>query len=374
MKILLFTRNEIGGALTYVLNFSKYLKTINVEHLVILYESTSLIYDSEIKEGDILKLMMSKYSSKKSLYNKFKKHINFNDVLILNDTEEIEFINYFQIKNKSIYILHGDIKHYQGYLQKYFTSFDDVFCVSLYLQVKYRKKYPCHSFSIAYPMVSDYPISQKFTVETPIKIASIGRFEFLKGSDTIVNSIKILKANKLSFVWTLFIPSFKNDEKLLQDIEDLVIVKRGFENNEVLNSIKNMDVLFFPSRSEGFGMSMIESLKRGLVVVSRDIPSVSEIITNNVNGFICKDEFEFISAIRRIIEKPDEIILMKSNANKLANQDFGYDSLCKRLYNLVVSTDISYNKKFVKVELPDPILPEYVLRAFRYIKYNFTWH
>jgi glycosyltransferase involved in cell wall biosynthesis len=220
-------------------------------------------------------------------------------------------------------------------------------------------------------MVLDFAIKEKFSLESPIKIVSIGRFEFLKGSDTIKNTIINLNKFKLPFIWSLLIPQLKNDEMLLKEIENLVIIKRGYDNNQVLDYIENMDVLFFPSRSEGFSMSIIESLKRGLIVITRDIPmGIPEMITNNFNGIICKDEFEFISAIQKLIEKPDDFFLMKSNANKLANQQYGYEIMCKRLYNLIVSTEVSYFKKFAKVKLLDPMLPEYVLRTFRYFKYK----
>lgn len=371
MRLLLITRNEIGGVLTYVLNFSKYLKSNNIDHLLILYEENTMFLDSEFKEDNILKINFSKYSSQKSKFSIFKKHIFPTDILIVNDTTEIELINYYQIKNKSIYILHGDIIHYQGYLKKYHNGFDDIFCVSKGLKDKYKVYYPSHSFSVVHPMIEDYPIKNKYTTETQIKIASIGRFEYLKGSDTIKNTINNLKKKELSFDWTLFIPPFKNDEELLNEIGDLVIVKRGLNNKQVLVALGQIDILFFPSRSEGFGMAVVECLKRGVVVIARDIPmGIPEIIDNNVNGIICLNDHEFITAILKLIENPDLLLTMKKNAAEIANKKFSYELECNNLLNLILNSKSNECKTYEVVELIDPKLPEFILRMSRYIKHN----
>jgi glycosyltransferase involved in cell wall biosynthesis len=371
VRIVLLTRNEIGGVLTYVMNFSQYLRNNNVDHLIILLDETSKYFHSEVLDNSLVHLKYSKFSTLKSKFSLLKKYIFDDDILVVNDTTEMEFINHYKIKNKSIYILHGDINHYQGYLKKYHEAFDDVFCVSRYLNEKYKLLYPNHSFSIAHPMVEDYSLKEKITVSSPIKIASIGRFEYLKGSDTINNTICYLNKNKLSFSWTLFIPPAKNDEEALKEIEGKIMIKKGYNNVQVLDAIQQMDILFFPSRSEGFSMAIIECLKRGVIIIARDIPmGIPEVIQNKVNGFICRDEKEFQLAVQRIIEKPKEILQMKYNAYKSANELFGYEKECEILYNLINSTKVKNNKKYVKVEFSDPMLPEYVIRSFRFFKYN----
>ncbi len=175
----------------------------------------------------------------------------------------------------------------------------------------------------------------------------------------------------MSFKWTLYIPPFKNDEELLNEIDDMVIVRRGFNNKQVLEAIEKMDVLFFPSRSEGFSMSIVECLKRGVVVIARDIPmGIPEIIHNNVNGIICKNDTEFNLAIQKFIDNPNEILAMKYNANRSANILFGYEKECKKLYDHIITTRKSYKKTFVKVKFTEPNLPEYFIRIFRFLKYG----
>ena len=157
----------------------------------------------------------------------------------------------------------------------------------------------------------------------------------------------------------------------MKDLDHLVTVKQGFNNNDVLKEIEKMDILFFPSRLEGFSMSVIECLKRGVVVIARDIPmGIPEVIQQNVNGIICKDEKEFERAIQNCIVKSDEILKMKYHANKSANRLFGYEKECKNLLELIISTDFRKNKKYMNVKLPDPKLPEYILRVARFIKYD----
>lgn len=371
MRIVLLTRNEIGGVLTYVVNFSQYLKNNNVDHLVILSEETTKFFHSVVLDTNLTRVKYSKFSTLKSKFAYLKRFILSTDILIVNDTTEMEFINYYQLKNKSIFILHGDLNHYQGYLEKYHNAFDDVFCVSKYLKDKYREKYPHHSLSIAHPMVEDFYSKKKITCSSPIKIVSIGRFEFLKGADTINNTINYLNKYNLKFSWTLFIPPSKNDEELLNKIPSNVIVKQGYNNFQVLDEVEQMDVLFFPSRSEGFSMSVIECLKRGIIVIARDIPmGIPEVLENNINGMVCKSEKEFQLAMRKIIAGPEDIVVMKKNALRLANDLFSYDKECKILFDLISSTRVKTNKRYVNVGFSDPKLPEFLIRIFRFIKYD----
>ena len=211
-------------------------------------------------------------------------------------------------------------------------------------------------------MVEDYPLIEKFKYKTPIKIASIGRFEYLKGSDTIKNTLFYLNQNKVMFDWTLFVPPVKNDEELLNELGNLVIVKKGLKNNQVLEEIEKMDVLFFPSRSEGFSMAVIECLKRGIVVIARDIPmGIPEIIENNINGLICKNDHEFITAILKFIEDSELLLTMKKNAAEIANKKFSYELECNNLLNLILNSKSNSSKTYEVVELIDPKLPEFIL-------------
>jgi glycosyltransferase involved in cell wall biosynthesis len=371
-NLILITRNEIGGVLTYVLNFSKYLALNKIDYKLILYQDVDSLKHKVISDGNILNIYFSKFGSRKGKFDFFKKQINKADILILNDTFESEFVNYHKIDNQCIYILHGDILHYQEYLKMYYNAFDDVFCVSDGLKNKYKLIYPCHTFSVAHPMINDFPIKENFTIQTPIKIASIGRFEYLKGSDTIRDTLIYLNQRQLFFEWTLFIPPAKNDEKLLIEIHDLVEIKRGLNNKQVLEAIEKFDILFFPSRSEGFPMTVIECLKRGIVVIARDIPiGIPEMVFNKENGIICSNELEFLESVEYLDANRNEFLQMKKNANLLANRLFGFDSECSILLELIKNCKVNENKFFIEVPNIDPKMPEIIIRFYRYFKYKF---
>lgn len=67
--------------------------------------------------------------------------------------------------------------------------------------------------------------------------------------------------------------------------------------------LANADALINPIRwPEPFGLVMIEALASGTPVVAFSEGSVPEIVTDGVNGFVCRDEPEMIEALTRLGE------------------------------------------------------------------------
>jgi glycosyltransferase involved in cell wall biosynthesis len=54
----------------------------------------------------------------------------------------------------------------------------------------------------------------------------------------------------------------------------------------ILGLARNADVSVYPSRAEGFGLPLLESLTLGVPVITTDGPPMSEIVTDGVNGLL----------------------------------------------------------------------------------------
>lgn len=70
----------------------------------------------------------------------------------------------------------------------------------------------------------------------------------------------------------------------------------------VASAMQNADALLFPSRSEGHPLVAIEAIACDLIVVAMDETSIVEVITDQINGFLCRknDVENFSDTIRKL--------------------------------------------------------------------------
>lgn len=74
------------------------------------------------------------------------------------------------------------------------------------------------------------------------------------------------------------------------------------KGNEKAKLLAGAQAFLFPTKvAEAFGLGMVEALMSGTPVICSDRGACPEIISADV-GFVCKDETEFVSAIRRVGE------------------------------------------------------------------------
>ncbi|WP_297432221.1 glycosyltransferase [uncultured Cetobacterium sp.] len=86
-------------------------------------------------------------------------------------------------------------------------------------------------------------------------------------------------------------------------LENVINLCGNIKREEVYNLLKQSDIFLFSSKSEGFGLSVVEALKIGLPVITSNIPVMNEIIKNGYNGYICENNVDdYIEKIKIILE------------------------------------------------------------------------
>ena len=105
---------------------------------------------------------------------------------------------------------------------------------------------------------------------------------------------------------------------------------------QVVQALQDADVLLFPSRSEGFGLVIVEAMASGLPVVTSEIAPITEIIRNGVDGFLCpvNDTDEFARAIRRLKEDSQQYKQIRKSGRKRALDRFSVDTMTKQYVEL----------------------------------------
>jgi len=362
-----------GGVKSFLTNLSVYLTREGIEHLIIMYGSHDGVR-TKVTEGDLphsVLLSNSQYSTPRSAFRAMTKLFREDDVLICNDSAELEAISDSGMTNPVIFILHGDLNHYDAILRKYPALIDEVICVSNGLKEKYSGKYPALSFSVCHPLVgnSDSPVNF-LSGETLVGIY-IGRFEYLKGADTLIEVVRLCIERGLPVRWKIYITTGGSDERMLTELGDTAEVVRDLPNEELLDSIRGADFLAFPSRSEGFGIAVLECMKRGIVPIARNIPiGVPDMVKEGESGFLVDNAHGMVKVIAQLCENREYLSGMKRAAFEYSRKFFDYEMTGRRFVECIeemAQRPVRFDKEFISHEpkLAEIVMPEPVYRQVR---------
>ncbi len=177
-----------------------------------------------------------------------------------------------------------------------------------------------------------------------ITIGTIGRLDRSKGFDYAIKTLKILeKISDKNFV--LKIAGDGYYEPVLRDL----VKQLGLENKvEFLGWIKNkkeffdsIDIFCLPSKNEPFGIVILEAMKFSKPIISTDADGPLEILTNEFDSLMVdlspqnNTEERIAKAVVRIVNEPELMNKMVSNASQKLRDKFSYKALEKRLAEIV---------------------------------------
>jgi len=98
------------------------------------------------------------------------------------------------------------------------------------------------------------------------------------------------------------------------------------------------DVFVMPSKFEGLGNSLLESLYCEIPAVVYNVYGLKDLIINERNGFIGKCEPEFLTQkIMFLAKHPDIILQMGNQASKIAKEEYNLKKSIDRLYKVYTS-------------------------------------
>jgi glycosyltransferase involved in cell wall biosynthesis len=378
MKKLLFILPDVGGGVrTYNTNLRKVLNDQEgVETKLVAYSYIeSFSHKKEKGADDQVHMMFSKYSSVQSQYNYLQSEINQNDILICSDSFELGAIEGLGLANKVIFLLHGDLEHYNNTIDKYNHLIDLVLCVSNGLKEKYSAIFPALRFGIAHPFILN-------TLETtteevrhsagPLHYVFIGRFEYLKGADLFIELVNKCEGTAS---WTVITTNSGNDPLLLKRLPEHVSLYKDISNGRVLEILNEMDVLIFPSRTEGFGLAVLEAMSKGVVPVVADIPiGIPDQVIHEYNGFIVNQDRwnDAGMVLQRLNDDRTLLLKMKLNAKRFVRERFNPQLIAMEFARQVEDVAISGNRHFRKplYNFYERVIPETLYRVLKILYYR----
>lgn len=176
-----------------------------------------------------------------------------------------------------------------------------------------------------------------------IIITSVARFSEEKGHEFFINSIKLFKemgrsANKeVKFVLV-------GDGPLLDSIKDQAskfgldkaVIFTGFRR-DIRNILKSSDLYVSHSKSEAFGISILEALAAGLPVISTNSGGSSEIINDDFkNGILINygDEEKLSESLTSLITNGELRDKFKNRGYDVIKQHFDLETTSNSTYEV----------------------------------------
>ena len=130
--------------------------------------------------------------------------------------------------------------------------------------------------------------------------------------------------------------------QVAQKYEDIISSSNNFFNHgildrvEVLNALKENDVLIFPSHSEGFPNVVLEAMSQGLPVIASNVGAIPEMIIQDKGGCLSNvgDVQAYKEDIQKLLLSPSMREEMgKYNLNR-AHEHFTYEVVIRKMIRI----------------------------------------
>lgn len=217
------------------------------------------------------------------------------DIIIVNNYHNIDILLPFlefagNIRCRRIFVVHSDICPYNKYLCNNIDLFDEIISVSQSIYQKFKNIFPSKEHHLIENFIdTDNIIQIKRELQNPIRLSFVGRVSREKCIPTILFTYRQLIKKNINVILNIY---GKCDETYIKCIHFIVenlqlpnVIFHGriTDQNEIYN---NTDILILPSVSEGLPYVILEALARGIPVVTTKIGSVSDIVIDDVNGYL----------------------------------------------------------------------------------------
>lgn len=171
--------------------------------------------------------------------------------------------------------------------------------------------------------------AREISIESPIKILTVGRLHWKKGGDLLLQALKILKANKIdyTFVWA-------GDGS---ELERLAFAAHQYEitkNITFTGQLRHLDVAELMAEShiyiqyslqEGFCNAVLEAQASGLLTIVSDADGLSENVIDDITGWVVEknDPLLLARTIVYVSKLPHEIqSKIRKNAIERIKENF----------------------------------------------------
>ena len=175
--------------------------------------------------------------------------------------------------------------------------------------------------------------SINYSVHMPLRLVMIARFSPQKDQETLINAVTKLPKDsyKLTFV---------GDGETLQTNKELVS-KYGLNHNikfagfkdDISDELINNDVYILSTHYEGLPISIIEAMSYGLPILATNVGGNSEILENNINGFLFTSKDELAEKLNYLINNPETVKKMGQESYRIFSDEYSLSQCLTKINN-----------------------------------------
>lgn len=174
-----------------------------------------------------------------------------------------------------------------------------------------------------------------------VKVGCVARImPSVKGQDILIKAVPII-VKKYSEIKVEFAGGIAKEEAAEYEKLQSYTAENGIQKNvdflgsvsDVPSFLNTIDILVVPSRTEGFGLALVEAMAMGVPCIASDIEGPAEIVNNEKIGILFKseDEKSLSEYIIKMIENYELYKKAAWNKRKYVLNKYGIETMCEKL-------------------------------------------
>jgi glycosyltransferase involved in cell wall biosynthesis len=179
-------------------------------------------------------------------------------------------------------------------------------------------------------------------------IVSICRLHPKKRSELMIEYFKELKGNNRFMLAGFLEDRFTEYRRRLMEIaaqDNRVSLLFNPNDEEIKDLYQSATLFWYIYAKEEFGIPVAEAMSCGSPVVAFRGGGVSEIVANNLTGFLVCSKEEFLERTAFLLNNPDVCRQMGIAARKYVENAFGCDTFAKRLQKILIHVFYGHNSE-----------------------------
>ena len=255
--------------------------------------------------------------------------------------EKKNIINKEYHKNKRYrkFLNYDDLKSFNKRIDEELSLADQIIVPS----TKIKKSLSLYPRKLSNINVINYPYDPTikstkkiwFNGKLKLKVLFVGRLDSRKGMVQITEALKYLKKKKqLNNFEIIFVGSGKFYNKVKSEFNEITIYP-SLPNNLVMDMMKKSDVLLFPSLFEGYGLSAVEAMSRGMTVIcSKNCGFLDSCSNKDVMILKSNTSLNISKSLMLLFKSPKLVKKIGLNAINAASK-YQFDEYEKKLINII---------------------------------------
>ncbi len=164
-----------------------------------------------------------------------------------------------------------------------------------------------------------------------------GRIAEEKNIDELIDYLGRNKPENVVFLIVGDGPYREETKRKIEEcgLQDMTIMTGMVDYREMKNYYCAGDIFVSASQSETQGLTYIEALANGLVLLCKKDKCLDNVLTNGINGYSYSSESEFSEYLKRLLT--EDISSMQENAAEIAKQKFSVETFAEQMESIYCS-------------------------------------